>query len=129
MLLILRRQQETTNGVLGVLTIDSDPFHCFTVENKERRIAADTYAMNFTWSKRFQRIMPHIIVPYRDVLAGGDAGIRIHTANFPTSVEGCVGVGLTQGTNAVYDSKAAFERLYKIIRRQKELKIQVGWDI
>lgn len=129
MLLDVKRQRKTVDGIMGIMTIDVEPFTCFTVENLGKSIPAGTYDVDFTWSNKFRRFMPHIIVPDRDALAPfGDAGIRIHVANFASSLEGCIGVGEIQNENAVYASRKAFDRLFRIIRNQKDLKIKVEWD-
>lgn len=70
--------------------------------------------------------MPHIIVPSRDSDApDGDAGIRIHPANFPFQLEGCIAVGDTQEEHAVNNSKRTFESLFKIVDQDFDLSIEV----
>src|SRR5271154_7560091 len=93
MTIIVQRKTKTADGIFGVLTLDWHPFTCVTLENLVKSIPAGIYDLNFTYSPHFNRVMPHIIVPSRDALAGGDAGIRIHWANFPTQLDGCIAVG------------------------------------
>lgn len=90
--LLLRRMfpYPSENGILGVLYWDS-VFAAYTVENMERMIPYGRYEVTIDYSNRFGRDMPHILdVPGRD-------GIRIHVANFPDELSGCIGIGLERG--------------------------------
>lgn len=66
-------------------------------------------------SPRLGYVCPHIAVSMRDMAAGGDAGIRIHVANEPMQLKGCIGVGLRVSGDSVEESKAAFEKLMNIL--------------
>ena len=127
MLITVQRQKKTTDGIFGFLSIDTDPFNCFTVENLEKSIPEGEYDLIIDDSKRFKCKMPHIIVPARDDLKGGYglAGIRIHSANFPSQLEGCIAVGDKIGNDCVDDSRDTFIKLWKIIQDQKDMKITV----
>jgi hypothetical protein len=69
--------------------------------------------------------MPHIIVPSRDSLAGGDAGIRIHWANFPAQLEGCIAVGTMVDGDSIDESLIPFNQLYSILNMQAGIKVDV----
>jgi hypothetical protein len=70
--------------------------------------------------------MPHIIVPSRDSASGGDAGIRIHWANFPSQLEGCIAVGTMVDGDSIDESLVPFNQLMKIISPIKEgLKLEI----
>ena len=125
MRLTVTRQKQTVDGFLGTLSIDTNPFTCFTVENLAHAIPEGTYTVKIDLSPRLQIITPHIIVPARDQAAGGDAGIRIHSANFPSQLLGCIAVGDKQEVDAVDDSKETFLKLMAIINSVPDLTIQI----
>ena len=128
MLITVTRTSKTQDGIYGNLIIDGNPFKCVTMENLNKEILAGVYNMDFTFSPHFNRIMPHLIVPDRDTLAGGDAGIRIHWANFPAQLEGCIAVGTTLDGDSIDESLIPFNQLYAIIQGQQGLKIKVQED-
>jgi len=107
------------------MTLDWNPFTCVTLENSAHCIPTGIYDLNFTYSPHFNRIMPHIVVPSRDALAGGDAGIRIHWANFPAQLEGCIAVGTAVDGDSIDQSLVPFNRLYAILNQQPGIKVQV----
>jgi hypothetical protein len=114
------RKWFTTRSSVGVLTIDGDPFTCFTIEDvarapgvkidKETAIPADTFLVVMDWSPRHSSIQPHIMnVPLF-------VGIRFDVANWAEQLEGCIAVGNGRGDNAVLDSKAAHKVLCEKIQ-------------
>jgi hypothetical protein len=111
----VQRMHKTADGLFGILTLDFNPFTCFTVENLTKSIPAGLYDIAFDYSPRFNQIMPHIKVPLRDQEAGGDAGIRIHPANFPGELQGCIAVGDKQEPDSVDNSRVTFNTLFKLI--------------
>lgn len=121
----IQRKSKSIDGIFGVLTLDWNLFTCVTLENLSKSIPAGTYDLNFTYSPHFNRIMPHIVVPSRDVLAGGDAGIRIHWANFPIQLDGCVAVGTALDGDSIDESLIPFNQLYTILNQQSGIKINV----
>jgi len=123
--IIVKRNQRTVDGIMGELTLDWNSFKCVTLENLARAIPSGIYDVNFTYSPHFNRVMPHILVPSRDVLAGGDAGIRIHWANFPAQLEGCIAVGTAVDGDSIDESLVPFNQLYAILNLQPGLKIQI----
>jgi hypothetical protein len=124
--IIVNRKSKTADGIFGVLTLDWMLFTCVTLENLNHAIPAGLYDLDFTYSPHFNRIMPHLIVPSRDALAGGDAGIRIHWANFPAQLEGCIAVGTHVDGDSVDESLVPFNQLFKILNMQAGIKVQVN---
>lgn len=123
--IIVQRKTKTSDGIFGVMTLDWNPFTCVTLENLVQSIPSGIYDLNFTYSPHFNRTMPHIIVPSRDTLAGGDAGIRIHWANFPAQLEGCIAVGTKVDGDSIDQSLIPFNQLYAILSMQSGIKIDV----
>jgi hypothetical protein len=123
--IIVKRKSKSIDGIFGELTLDWNPFHCVTLENLSKSIPAGIYDLNFTYSPHFNRIMPHIIVPSRDQAAGGDAGIRIHWANFPAQLDGCIAVGTAVDGDSIDESLIPFNQLYAILNQQAGIKVQI----
>lgn len=126
MILTINRKRKTFDGIFGELSLDWHPFTCKTVENLTQAIPAGLYTLDFTYSPRFNRITPHIIVPDRDKVAGGDAGIRIHAANTPAQLQGCIAVGDTEEPDAVDNSRITLNKLERILYQQAGIQIQVN---
>ena len=128
MILTVTRTFKSQDGIFGTLVIDTNPFKCVTSENLAKQIEPGVYDVNFTFSPHFNRTMPHIIDPARDALAGGDAGLRIHWANFPAQLEGCIAVGTAVDGDSIDESLIPFNQLYAIIQEQVGLKLKVVED-
>lgn len=116
MMITVQRRRQTTDGIFGILSIDA--FQCFTVENRQDIIPAGIYNVEFTYSPEFNQTMPLIDVP-------GRTAIRIHPANYPRQLLGCIAVGDKEEPDAVDDSRVTFNQLFKIINGTKDLKIQI----
>jgi hypothetical protein len=72
---------------------------------KPRAIPAGTYQFTIQFSEKHQYDCPLLeAIPDFDM-------IEIHIGNFPADTLGCILVGLQAGTNAVYESREAFEDL------------------
>lgn len=125
MIIYIHRKSKTIDGIFGTLTIDKNPFTCVTLENLDKSIPAGIYDLNFTYSPHFNRTMPHLLVSSRDLAAGGDAGIRIHWANFPAQLEGCIAVGTAVDGDSIDESLVPFNQLYAIMNQQSGIKVQV----
>lgn len=119
MLIRVQRKRKTTDGIFGVLSIDNNPFGCFTVESLEHAIPAGYYSVEFTYSPEFNQTMPLIDVPNR-------TAIRIHPANYPTQLLGCIAVGDKEEPDAVDNSRNTFNSLNKIISGKEDLHIQIS---
>lgn len=114
----VQRKRKTIDGIIGTLSIDNNTFTCFTIENLEHAIPAGLYPVEFTYSPAFNRVMPLINVPGREA-------IRIHPANLPTQLLGCIAVGDREEPDAVDNSRVTFNQLNKTISGQKDLQIHV----
>lgn len=114
----VQRETFTSDGIFGTLTLDDHTFTCKTLERKDKAIDAGIYSMEFTYSPAFNRIMPLINVPGRE-------GIRIHWANYPQQLEGCISVGEKIDGDAVDSSRIAFNQLWNVIHDKTPLNIQV----
>lgn len=125
---IVQRKSKTEDGIFGVLTLDwtpPNPFTCVTLENLQKSIPAGLYEVDFNYSPHFNRVMPHILVPGRDALAGGDAGIRFHWANFPAQLEGCIALGTNVDGDSIDQSLVPFNQFYAILNQQHGIKVEV----
>ena len=85
----------TQDTTIGVLTIDTNPFTCYTLEDRVRltkvatqtAIPAGRYRVIITMSLRFKKLMPLLLnVP-------GFDGIRIHKGNTDQDTDGCLLLG------------------------------------
>lgn len=121
--LTITRKRKTTDAIFGVLSIDTSLFTCFTLENLLLAIKPGVYKVTFDYSPRFNRKMPHIWVPDRDAAAKargeGNAGLRVHWANFAIQLDGCVAVGDKEEPDAIDNSVVTFNKLFSIINGQE----------
>ena len=70
-------------------------------------------------SPSFKTVTPHLInVPNR-------YAIEIHTANYPSDVHGCIGVGSIAGNNFISGSDTAFRNLMFKLEKQEDITIKV----
>ena len=115
MKMVVQRVHKTVDGMFGMLSLDTVSFSAFSAENLTKMIPAGIYDVRLDYSPRMNMITPHIIVPARDQVAGGDAGIRIHPANYPNQLEGCLAVGDAEEPDAVDNSRVTFNHLLKIL--------------
>ena len=107
----IRRTCFTEKSTIGTLTIDEE-FECFSLELPWREnqkkiscIPVGKYKVLMEYSLRFKRLLPELKgVPGREE-------IKIHVANYPHEIEGCIAVGKTVGADYVGQSKVAFELL------------------
>ena len=126
MKLKLKRNNISGDGIFGILTIENSTFSAFSCENLAKSIMPGTYAVVIDHSPRLGFDTPHIIVPLRDNAAGGDAGIRIHPANFPHELDGCIAVGDTYKDNSVLNSRKTFAKLMDILKKEKDITIEIS---
>jgi Family of unknown function (DUF5675) len=120
MKITVTRNNKTRDGIFGTLIIDTSLFKAYTCENLAKAILPGSYQMKIDLSPRFNRLMPHIIVPDRDALAGGDAGIRVHWGNIPANYEGCIGVGNGQEGDSIDNTVTTFNQFWNVIKDQPE---------
>jgi hypothetical protein len=137
--LLLQRQKSNSKCTYGSLYMDGN-FECYTLEDIVRvfdkslpnngKIAGQTaipagrYKVILDWSKRFVRVMPHILaVPYFE-------GVRLHKGNTDSQTEGCILLGKEiTGTDWLGHSKDAFdpffEKLKIVVAEGKEIWIEI----
>lgn len=125
MKILVYGRKKTADGILGLLSIDTPSFGCFTIENLKDAIPAGIYDMVYDYSPRHNRVMPHIRVPSRDLAAGGDAGIRIDIANRPDQLLGCIALGDKKESDSVDDSRVTYMKFQKITQGQAGLQIEI----
>jgi hypothetical protein len=78
-------------------------------------ILPGTYEVQTDFSPHFNKIMPILLnVP-------GRSEIRIHPANWPSQLEGCIAIGLKEDKDAIENSVAAFEPFF--FRLEEALKV------
>lgn len=104
----VRRTTRTTDAFLGILEVDGS-FNCYSMENLSLAIPPGSYAVEITYSPHFHRAMPLL-----DGVLGRNE-IRIHPANLPSQLEGCIAIGQSHDADDLDNSDAAFEPLFKLI--------------
>lgn len=120
MLLRVFRRPPKNNAIIGDFYIDGERV-AYSLENAEKAIPGGHYLVILSYSPRFQRDMPLICnVPGRD-------GIRIHSANYPHELDGCVAVGMDKGDDAVFKSRMAYKALYERLKAHPgDITIDIG---
>lgn len=121
-MLRIERRTLSQDGVFGKLFFNGQ-YVCETCENLSKEIPEGLYNAVLDVSPRLGYLCPHIHVPIRDTAAGGDAGIRIHKANEPCQLEGCIATGDTIDGDAVDNSKDAFDLLMSRLPKQFQVLV------
>lgn len=85
MVFTLIRKMKAGQSVLGILHYGSQSW--LTLENAEFIIPLGVYPIEYTWSNKFNRLLPLLKVPHRK-------GIRIHAGNSSADSKGCILLGL-----------------------------------
>lgn len=98
------RNRKTNDAIFGRMSIDGGNTTWYSMERLAAAIPADVYDAHLEVSPHFGFQTPHIDVPSRTY-------IEVHPANFPTQLEGCIGIGLEQENDALDSSKIAFAQL------------------
>jgi len=88
---------------------------CDTLERLDRCISEGLYDATLDLSPHLGYVCPHLKVTDRDLAAGGDAGIRIHIANFVSQLEGCVAVGTKDPDCELDNSAMAFHQMMALL--------------
>lgn len=117
----LVRKHEEDGGTWGRLVCKEAGLELLTLERPwldnaqgTSCIPAGTYEVRATQSARFGRLMYLVeAVPER-------SGIRIHAANFPSELQGCIALGTSIGRTAakgkmLLNSRVAVGRLEKLL--------------
>lgn len=81
----LTRKMKAGQSVLGILHYGSQSW--LSLENAEYIIPRGVYPIEYTWSTKFNRLLPLLKVPHRK-------GIRIHAGNSSADSKGCILLGL-----------------------------------
>ena len=110
MQLHLKRKIKTADALIGDLFVDG-VWNCFILENRHRAIKEGKFKVVITYSPRFKRYLPWIDVP-------GRQGIRIHAANYPAELEGCLAPGTMHDGDFVGNSRAAMQSLFTLLQRE-----------
>jgi hypothetical protein len=106
---------ENVQGVHGLWTMPG--FSCFTCENLLLSIPEGLFEVTLDVGTHINYLSPHIHCLERDHAARyGDAGIRVHIANWPHELKGCIAPGLKQTSEGVMYSEAAFSKIMDILR-------------
>ena len=115
----IERMVFTDKSTIGDIRFDGVLF-CKCLElscrkaNPEGKMAIlpGRYQVVITKSPKFGYFTPELLdVPSR-------SGIRIHTANFPEQLEGCIAPGFRSDTDAIYDSKAAYNKVFAELEKR-----------
>lgn len=106
----LTRQTFKPDCVTGVLRVSRDKeelYQCYTLEDKKvdtsksnNCIPAGKYKVVLTYSPKFKRLLPLVLVEGRD-------GIRIHSGNTDQDTTGCILVGEAIKGNYLGGSRVA----------------------
>lgn len=107
------RNRKVGKAVFGVLRFKD--FQCFTLENADYLFESGLYIAQLDKSPRLGYVCPHLQVPKRDQSAGGDAGLRVHVANEPSQLRGCIAIGQELDLNSVRHSQVAFDSLIPLL--------------
>lgn len=122
LVLTVKRTKMTENALFGEAIIGNE-FICYSMENRQHQIAPGTYSVQLDMSPHLGYKCPHVRVPGRDALAGGDAGIRLHVANYPAQLEGCIALGQALGPDCLEHSQAAFDNLMALLPQIFTLRV------
>jgi len=111
---------------LGRLFV-AETYECFTCEDVVRvgkKIKAQTaiptgrWRVVATWSPKFKRVMPEIIVP-------GWSGLRFHGGHDEKDSAGCVLCGDSKDPEGIYESRPAAARVNSAIMTALKAKREV----
>jgi hypothetical protein len=112
------RETKTDDSTIGKLFIN-DVFHCFTLEDKERKVKIKNvtaipkgrYEVIVNFSNRFKQQMPLLLkVPNFE-------GVRIHWGNYSKDTEGCILLGTTKGVNMIGNSRTAYGKFMSVLNK------------
>lgn len=130
--LTLQRLDQFGAGIPGDLFVEGR-HEAVTLENAEHAIKAGRYQIVMTesgrakagslWSPREDHKLPLLC----DV--AGREGIRMHSANFPSQLEGCVAVGLTRDGEGITRSHVALISVMAKIQAAIDLGEKVFIDV
>lgn len=145
MKLILNRILKGNKYTIGELYIDGI-YQCDTLEDRVRplpevcpntpkgiactckekvygstAIPAGTYKIVLSYSNRFKKVMPELLdVPHF-------LGIRIHSLNYPSETDGCIGVGVwdERSPGILKDSRKTYNTLLDLLKNYSDKKEEI----
>ncbi len=119
---ILERKESGDSGTFGILSVSD--FSCYSGELPFRDnhpdtscIPTGTYTCEWTHSPRLNKETYEVLnVPDR-------AGIRIHSANYPEQLLGCIALGSTKqvvdGKTGVFNSRETVAKFETLMNKEK----------
>ena len=135
MKLLLQREAFSPDSTISRLYVNS-VMECFTLEDTDRKleeggekiagstcIPRGTYRVILDYSNRFKRVLPRLLdVP-------NYVGVRIHPGNTSADTEGCILPGTGTAPDRVYNSRAAFEKLFQKMEQADESGEEITIEI
>jgi hypothetical protein len=110
---------ENVHGVHGLWTMPG--FSCFTCENRILSIPEGLFEVTLDVGTHIPYLSPHIHCLERDNAAQyGDAGLRVHIANWPHQLLGCIAPGTHKTLTGVAYSELAFNAIMEILLPVKD---------
>lgn len=86
----------------------------------ETAIPYGTYKVSITYSNKFKKMLPLI------ENVKGFSGIRIHSGNTAKDSLGCILVGENKEVGKVINSRKTFDKLFDLIKNEKNLFITIS---
>lgn len=127
MKLTITRFKEINDGTIGKFKVFDDKGNVcimgYTLEpagddtiqaNKDRRIPAGEYKLDWHDSPRFKRRLPRL----SNAIVPKARQILIHAGNYPKDTTGCVLVGESYNNAGVYGSRDMLNRLLAFLHKQ-----------
>lgn len=118
--LILKRFSKSNKGILGRLYYNGD-IVCHTLEHHSKCVPSGVYTLDCTYSPKFGRQLPLLIVPNR-------SGIRIHVGNSQQDTSGCILVGVYTNNYTLTSSRIVLNAIVPFIKHCNQIKIIDYYD-
>lgn len=120
----IHRITSTKNSTQGVLVKDANQILCYTLElpwlgniTGLSCIPTGQYQMHKIYTPQFRY---HYSIPR----VPGRTNIAIHQANWPSELKGCIALGETIASDAVYNSRSALKKLLEYTQNIETLIIR-----
>lgn len=112
----IERKYRKEKYIIGLMTVDGR-FFCDTLElpwrDNQQNISCipeGRYDIRLTYSQKFCRVLPLVMdVPNR-------SGIRVHAANRPEEITGCIAVGENTKKGMVLNSRYYENKLVELLK-------------
>ena len=126
--IILDRKIFTDHSTIGEILVDGELLcHCLELscrkENPDGRVAIAAGRYEITLSDKPESPLElrfNFPLPLINGVVGRE-GIRIHPANQPSELEGCIAPGIKYDTDIIFDSRNAFFKLIPEIQKRLAL--------